>query len=166
MFDGGKITKWRQGDYEISIRQMNPFRSMKVLGDLQKILLPVIGGAVEGLKDSSDNAEMIAAIGGALGQIAGNVDGDKLEKACDLLLDTEYLAFKGPNDKQFRAVSKDDLAAIYTGRPWDLLALCAKIFDVNFLDFSTSSSVPIGIQKAVRDIRQMISDGAGTISAE
>jgi hypothetical protein len=83
-----------------------------------------------------------------------------------LLLDTEYLAFKGPNDKQFRAVSKDDLAAIYTGRPWDLLALCAKIFDVNFLDFSTSSSVPTGIQKAVRDIRQMISDGAGTISAE
>ena len=166
MFEGGKITKWRQGDYEISIRQMNPFRSMKVLGDLQKILLPVIGGAVEGLKDSSDNAEMIAAIGGALGQIAGNVDGDKLEKACDLLLDIEYLAFKGPNDKHFRAVSKDDLAAIYTGRPWDLLALCAKIFDVNFLDFSTSSSVPTGIQKAVRDIRQMISDGAGTISAE
>lgn len=166
MFEGGKITKWRQGDYEISIRQMNPFRSMRVLGDLQKILLPVIGGAVEGLKDSSDNAEMIAAIGGALGQIAGNVDGDKLEKACDLLLDTDYLAVKGENDKQFSAVDKNDLAAIYTGRPWDLLALCAKIFEVNFLDFSTSSSVPIGIQKAVNDIRQMISGGVGTISVK
>jgi outer membrane lipoprotein SlyB len=166
MFEGGKITQWRQGDYEISIRQMDPFRSMKVLGDLQKILLPVIGGAVEGLKDSSDNAEMIAAIGGALGQIAGNVDGDKLEKACDLLLDTDYLAVKGENDKQFSAVDKNDLAAIYTGRPWDLLALCAKIFEVNFLDFSTSSSVPIGIQKAVNDIRQMISGGVGTISAK
>ena len=51
MFDGGKITKWRQGDYEFSIRQMNPFHAMKVLGDLQKILLPVIGGEVKGLKD-------------------------------------------------------------------------------------------------------------------
>ena len=84
MFEGGKITQWRQGDYEISIRQMNPYRSMKVLGDLQKILLPVIGGAVEGLKDSSDNAEMIAAIGGALGQIAGSVDGDK----CTVIFDS------------------------------------------------------------------------------
>ena len=166
MFDGGKITKWRQGDYEISIRQMNPFRSMKVLGDLQKILLPVIGGAVERLKDSSDNAEMVAAIGGALGQIADHVDGDNLEKACDLLLDTDYLAIKGANDKHFRAVGKDELAAVYTGRPWDLLALCAKIFEVNFLDFSTSSSVPIGIQKAVNDIRAMISGGVGTTSAE
>jgi hypothetical protein len=166
MFEGGKITKWRQGDYEISIRQMNPFRSMKVLGDLQKILLPVIGGAVEGLKDSSDNAEMIAAIGGALGQIAGNVDGDKLQLACNLLLDVDYLAVKGEGDKQFRAIDHDDLAAIYTGRPWDMLALCAKIFEVNFLDFSTSSSVPIGIQKAVKDIRQMISGGVGTTSAK
>jgi hypothetical protein len=109
---------------------------------------------------------MIAAIGGALGQIAGNVDGDKLEKACDLLLDTDYLAVKGENDKQFSAVDKNDLAAIYTGRPWDMLALCAKIFEVNFLDFSTSSSVPIGIQKAVNDIRAMISGGVGTISAK
>lgn len=166
MFDGGKITKWRQGDYEFSIRQMNPFHAMKVLGDLQKILLPVIGGAVEGLKDSSDNAEMVAAVGGALGQIAGNVDGDALEKACGLLLDTDYLAVKKGTSAQFSAIDKDDLAAIYTGRPWDLLSLCAKIFEVNFLDFSTSSSVPIGVRKIVNDIRQVISDGAGTISAE
>lgn len=163
MFDGGRITKWKQGDYEFSIRQMNPFLAMKVLGELQKILLPVIGGAVEGLKDSTDNAEMVATIGGALGKIAESVDGAKLYAACELLLDTDYLAVRG-SDKQFRIMSKDDLAMIYTGRPWDLLAFCAKIFEVNFLDFSTSSSVPTGIRKAVSDIRTMLSGAAGTTS--
>jgi hypothetical protein len=152
MFDGGKITKWKQGDFEFSIRQMNPFKAMKVLGDLQKLIIPAIGGSVSALKDSSQNAEIVAAIGGALSTVANSLDGDKLEQACKLLLNVEYIAVKEKGAKDFAYVSEEDLEAIYTGRPWDMLALCAKIFEVNFLDFSKSSTVPIGVQKALRDI--------------
>ena len=94
MFDGCIITKWKQGDFEFSIRQMNPFKAMKVLGDLQKLIIPALGGAAAGLNDSSENAEVVSAIGGALANIAETVDGDKLEQACKLLLNTEYIAIK------------------------------------------------------------------------
>ena len=166
MFDGGKITKWKQGDFEFSIRQMNPFKAMKVLGDLQKLIIPAIGGAAAGLNDSSENAEVVSAIGGALANIAETVDGDKLEQACKLLLNTEYIAVKEKGAKDFAYVSEEDLEAIYTGRPWDMLALCYKVFEVNFLDFSTSSSVPIGVRKALSEIKTMFQGVSGNTSAE
>jgi hypothetical protein len=143
---------------------MNPFKAMKVLGELQKIIIPAVGGAVAGLQDSSDNAEIVATVGGALGQLATSLDGDKLERACKLLLDCEYLAVKEKGGQSMR-VSEDELEAIYTGRPWDMLALCYKVFEVNFLDFSQSSSVPIGVQRTVNEIRSQIMGVVGTTSA-
>lgn len=165
MFEGGKVTKWRQGDYEFAIRQLNPFKAMKLLGELQQIVIPVVGGAVGGLKDSADDAEVIATVGGALSQLATSLDGDKLEHACKLLLDVDYLAVSEKGGS-FERVGIDDLEAIYTGRPWDMLALCAKIFEVNFLDFSASSSVPIGVRNVVKEIRQKIMGVAGTTLGE
>jgi len=166
MFDGGKITKWRQGDFEFSIRQMNPFKAMKVLGDLQKLIIPALGGAAAGLNDSSENAEVVSAIGGALANIAETVDGDKLEQACKLLLNVEYIAVKEKGAKDFSYVSVEDLEAVFTGRPWDMLALCYKVFEVNFLDFSTSSSVPTGVQKALSEIKTMFQGVSGNTSEE
>jgi hypothetical protein len=131
---------------------------------LQKIIIPAVGGAVAGLQDSSDNAEIVATVGGALGQLATSLDGDKLERACKLLLDCEYLAVKEKGGQSMR-VSEDELEAIYTGRPWDMLALCYKVFEVNFLDFSQSSSVPIGVQRTVNEIRSQIMGVVGTTSA-
>ncbi len=166
MFDGGKITKWRQGDFEFSIRQMNPFKAMKVLGDLQKLIIPALDGAAAGLNDSSENAEVVSAVSGALASIAENVDGDKLEQACKLLLNVEYIAVKEKGAKDFTYVSEEDLEAVFTGRPWDMLALCYKVFEVNFLDFSTSSSVPTGVQKALSEIKTVFRGASGSISAE
>jgi hypothetical protein len=166
MFDGGKITKWKQGEYEFSIRQMSPFKAMKVLGDLQKLIIPALGGAAAGLNDSSENAEVVSAVGGALANIAETVDGDKLEQACKLLLNVEYIAVKEKGAKDFSYVSVEDLEAVFTGRPWDMLALCYKVFEVNFLDFSTSSSVPTGVQKALSEIKTMFQGVSGNTSEE
>ena len=33
MWDGGKFTKFKQGEYVFSIRQFAPFKAIKVLGD-------------------------------------------------------------------------------------------------------------------------------------
>ena len=166
MFDGGKITKWKQGDYEFSIRQMNPFKAMKVLGDLQKLIIPALGGAAAGLNDSSENAEVVSAISSALASIAENVDGDKLEQACKLLLDVEYIAVKEKGAKDFAYVSNEDMGAIFTGRPWDMLALCYKVFEVNFLDFSKSSSVPTGVRNALGEVKAMFRGVSGNTSVE
>ena len=166
MFDGGKITKWKQGDYEFSIRAFNPFYAMKVLGDLQKILIPAIGGAASSVGETDTSVDTVAAVGGALRQLAQNVDGKTMESACKLLLNPEYIAVKGKEGKQFSYVDEDMLSRIYWGRPWDMLALCFKVFEVNFLDFSTSSSVPTGVIEAVAEICRSFQGDVGNTSAE
>jgi hypothetical protein len=75
-------------------------------------------------------------------------------------------AVKKKGAKDFAYVSEEDLEAVFTGRPWDMLALCYKVFEVNFLDFSKSSSVPIGVQKALSEIKTMFQGVSGNTSAE
>lgn len=164
MFDGGKITKWKQGDCEFSIRAFNPFYAMRVLGDLQKILVPIIGGAAASIQDAPENGETVAAVGGALRQAAGTLDGVILEKTCKLLLNPEYIGVKTKDSKQFSYADEDTLTQIYWGRPWDMLALCAKVFEVNYLDFSKSSSVPTGVIEVITEIRRSFRGDVGTTS--
>lgn len=153
MFDGGKITTWKQGNVEFAIRQFNPFYAMTVLGDLQKLLLPTIGGAVEGLRNDKIENDMIAAAKGALVQMAKSLDGKALEKACKLLLDADYIGVKMEGKKDFERATEDVLAEVYWGRPWDMVALCVKVFEVNFMDFTKSSSVPTGVIEVIEEIK-------------
>ena len=54
MWDGGKFTKFQQGEYVFSIRQFAPFKAIKVLGDLQKIITPALAGALTGLQKAPE----------------------------------------------------------------------------------------------------------------
>ena len=155
-FDGGKVTKWKQGGYEFAIRSFDPFLGLEILGELQKVLVPAIGGAADGLQKNTADGEMIVAIGGALKQLSQSVSGKILRQSAELLLDSEYVAVKGKGDKSYLPADKDKLAAIYWGRPFDMVALCIKVFEVNFLDFSTSCSVPTGVREMVEAIQQMV----------
>ena len=163
-FDGGKITKWKQGDCEFAIRQYNPFLAMRILGDLQKLIVPALGGAANGLSENGEQADMIAALGGALKNIAQLVDGATLEKAMTMLLNSEYVAVKQGGAKSFTPADQDTLAAIYWGRPFDMVALCLKVFSVNYLDFTTSCNVPTGVREAVNAILSMVQDESENIS--
>jgi DNA-binding transcriptional regulator YdaS (Cro superfamily) len=163
-FDGGKVTKWKQGEYEFAIRNFDPFLAMEVLGDLQKVLVPALGGAATGVNSSGEGVEVVAAIGGALKNISQSVSGKVLRESAELLLDSEYLAVK--EGRSFVPADKDKLAAIYWGRPFDMVALCIKVFEVNFLDFSTSCSVPTGVREAVSAIQQMVQEQPENTSDE
>ena len=165
-FDGGKVIKWKQGDNEFAIRQFNPFLAMRILGDLQKMLVPALGGAANGISQNPEQAETIAAIGGALKNIAELVDGKTLEKSIKLLLDSEYLSVKKKDAKSFEMAGEDVLATIFWGRPFDMVALAFKVFQVNYLDFTTSCSVPTGVREFVNGVMSMVQDSAGNISSE
>ena len=165
-FDGGKISKWKQGEYEWGIRQFDPFLAMRVLGDLQKMVVPAISGAVDGISKNTEQAELIAAIGGALKNLARTVDGETLEKCMKLLINSEYLSVRKEGGKSFESASIDKIQAIFWGRPFDMIALCFKVFQVNFLDFSESCSVPTGVQIYVNAIMSMVQDGSEIISDE
>lgn len=156
-FDGGKIVKWRQGDYEFAIRQMNPFYAMSVLGDLQKIIVPALGGAAGGVEQDAEQSEIVSAIGGMLKALSTSVDGKTLMQSAKLLLDSEYVSVKADGGK-FVHADEDILATVYWGRPFDMVALCLKVFQVNYLDFTNSCSVPIGVQNAVNEIMSMVQE--------
>ena len=162
-FDGGEVTIWTQGDYDFSIRRFDPFLAMRVLGELQKLLVPAIGGAIDNVDDA---AQLGGAIGGALLKIAEVVDGDKLEKAVKILLDSNYIAVSKTGQKDFQRLDNGAVTAIFTGRPFDMLALCGKIFSVNFTDFSKSCSVPTGVRQFIDGIKEAFRGDAGNISAE
>lgn len=166
-FDGGQVTTWTQGDYDFAIRQFNPFLAMRVLGELQKLLVPAIGGALDGAnEDMTDIAAMGGAVGGALLKMAEIVDGDKLEKAAKLLLDSNYISVSESGKKDFSRLDEGNVTAIFTGRPFDMIALCCKVFAVNFLDFSKSSSVPTGVRQFIDGIKEAFRGDSGTISGE
>lgn len=157
-FNGGDIVKWQQGDYEFAIRQFNPFLAMRILGSLQKLIIPALGGAVSGVEKDKSSEELIAAVGGALKNLTETMDGETLEKAIRLLLDKEYLSYKDGEMQNFMPADADKIAAIFWGRPFDMVALCIKVFRVNYLDFTKSCSVPTGVRNLVDEITAAVQE--------
>lgn len=161
MWDGGKFTKFQQGDYVFSIRQFAPFKAIKVLGDLQKIFTPVLAGALTGLQkapeaDMDDWLSLAPVLSDALYQIAAGLDGDKLQRAINLLLDKNYVAVEvtaNNGTKTFTQLDEGLINEIFTGRTFDLLALMVEVFKINFLDFSKLSSLPSGVREAFGEIK-------------
>lgn len=161
MWDGGKFTKFQQGEYIFSIRQFAPFKAIKVLGDLQKIITPALAGSLTGLQkapeaDMDDWLSLAPVFSDALYQIAAGVDGDKLQKAMLLLLDKNYVAVEvtaNNGTKTFTQLDEGLINEIFTGRTFDLLALMVEVFKINFLDFSRLSSLPTGVREAFGEIK-------------
>lgn len=164
VFDGGKITKWKQGDYEFAIRQFDPILAIEVIGDLQKVVIPAAGGAANGVAINGEHNEIVAAIGGILEALSLRVSGKVLRQSVELLLDSEYISVKEKGSKEFVSADRDKLSSIYWGRPFDMVALCIKVFEVNYLDFSTSCSVPTGVRETADEIKQMVQGLSGSIS--
>ena len=132
---------------------------MKVLGDLQKVVVPALGGAVGGLKpesldmDTSDVKFIGGAVADALNNLAKTLDGETLERAAELLLDPQYVSVAPLHTKDFQPLDEGAVNEIFSGRIIDLIALMVQIFKVNYADFSKLSSVPTGVRKALGEIK-------------
>ena len=132
---------------------------MKVLGDLQKVVVPALGGAIGGLKpesldmDTSDVKFIGGAVADALNNLAKTLDGETLERAAELLLDPQYVSVAPLHTKDFQPLDEGAVNEIFSGRIIDLIALMVQIFKVNYADFSKLSSVPTGVRKALGEIK-------------
>lgn len=156
MWQGGNFTKYEQGDYVFSIRQMPPFTAIKVLGELQKIILPAIGGILNGVgknpeADTANNLDMVKVLSEGLEKLATNLDGDKLEKAVSMLLDPNYVAVKAKDGKDFVRLEEGAINEVFSGRIIDMIILAVQVFKINYMDFSKLSSVPTGVLKTLRE---------------
>lgn len=144
-----KPYEYKMGESTFYIHIFPPLTAMKILGEVQKALAPILGGIAKEVTSKSDaQVDSLALIGSALGEalirMPEHLDGERLEKLCKLLLNGEYIGVSVDGLKTPEKLSESTLNEVFTGRPFDMIALMYKVFEVNFLDFSKLSSVKIG----------------------
>lgn len=158
-YTGGNVEKYRQGDYIFYIRQFMPFYAMRAWGELQKIIAPVIGGAVSEIKNDNMDTEIGDTVfigevlANALNNLALKTNGEQIERVAHILLDPQYISVApASEEKNIQRLDESTLNEVFSGRPIDMIVLMVKIFKVNYLDFSKLSSVPTGFRNQLGEI--------------
>lgn len=154
MYEGGDIKTYTQGEYTFSIRQFPPFYAMKVLGELQKVIAPLLDGAVSGVsspavKDDSrsDLAVLATVASGSFIQLSQHISGEEFEHIAHLLLDPEYVYVKGKVYKSTTKLTEDIVNDVFSGRAIDMIVLMVKVVTANFMDFGKLCSIPSGVRE-------------------
>lgn len=146
---------YKQGEYTFYITRYDPFEAMRVLGNLQKILGPIFGGALKSAKMDSDLAkkkDYLPMIGGALTELPNKLSGEQFLSLCRMLLRSDYISVKNPETGDTRKLTEPIINEVFEGRPFDMLALMFEVVKVNFLDFSRLSSIPAGARKGLSEM--------------
>ena len=164
-----KPYEYKMGEATFYIHIFPPLTAMKILGEVQKALAPILGGITKEVTSKSDaQVDGLAVIGGVIGEalmrMPEHLDGERLEKLCKLLLNGEYIGVSVDGLKTPEKLSESTLNEVFTGRPFDMIALMFKVFEVNFLDFSKLSSVKIGNQNALGEFLKQITANATNTS--
>lgn len=147
MFDGGKNTEFEQNSNVFYIRPFDPFTSLKLLGDLQKLVSPVIGNVFSAMGSKSGSEEGqekisvmdkdidMAAVEKAFAALAEHVDGHKLENMALRILDKSYVSVSIDGRDTVR-LDKPQINELFTGKVSDMLMLIVEVLRVNYGDFT------------------------------
>ena len=137
------------GEDTFFIQLIPPKESIKAWTEVQKVLLPALSGAMEGMNISAENEKekWVNVVASAFQTLPYTLDADKVEKLYSYLLNPEYIAVQRKEDKTPIRLTEDIVDEIFTGRTFDLFVLMAKVVQVNYLDFSMLCGVPIGFRK-------------------
>lgn len=160
------------GNSVFYIHQFPPFYAMHVLGELQKVIVPVLGGAVKGAKGTNldanvdDLSVLVDVAGDAIASLPKHLNGDSLEKLSKMLLDPTYVAISIDGREKPIRLTEPVLDEVFIGRPIDMLVLMFKVVKVNFMDFQKLSSVPTGFQTAFGEITKKFTEKFQTNSVE
>jgi hypothetical protein len=154
------------GEDTFFVQLIPPKESIKAWTEVQKILLPALSGAMEGMNiQSADEKEhWVNVVASAFQTLPYTLDADKVDRLYSYLLNPEYIAVQRKEDKTPIRLSEDIIDEIFTGRTFDLFFLMAKIVQFNYLDFSKLSSLPIGFRHNAEEIKAKIMANLGSNS--
>lgn len=167
-------TSVKMGSNTFYIQTFPPFHAMHVLGDVQKIVVPVLSGAGTGFaagaaanmdKDLKSWAVIAPTVIGGLERLAEKLDGEQLEHIARLLLDPNYVAVS-INGAQAVRLDENAVIEAFDGNPADMLALMYHVFMVNYMDFSRSSCIPAGIRSVLQEVKAAFRELSTKASAE
>lgn len=143
-----KPVEYKQGKTVFYIHRFPPFMAMRVLGELNKVVGPVMGGAAKGLQNIEGAGENLEALSTVLGSALQNlmmIDGDVMEHVLRLVLNEEYVSVSTNGTKNDLAhLTEEKINEVFEGRPIDMIMLAVNVVRVNYLDFSMLSSIPTG----------------------
>jgi hypothetical protein len=148
------ITEFNQGEYTFYLRPMDPFKSLDLLGDLQKTVLPALGaalgktnlGAADGdeetapaQKESVTLSNLLSKeldVENALKQLSAAVSGAKLNDLLTRILNGDYISYGPYGDKdKVKKLDRAALASIYNGKLKGMFELAWQVLRVNYSDF-------------------------------
>lgn len=138
------------GDNKFYVQNIPPFKALKVLGDLQKLVSPIIAEVgdsvtgVEGLmnKDSMSYDVMGKVMKGAFTSLYKYVDGDALERTLKMLLDSQYVAVE-INGKP-TPLNEQAVAQVFNGNIMEMLELAWQVVQINYSDVFTMAATHFG----------------------
>lgn len=160
MYAGGKITETEISGNRFYIRQFDPFRALAVLGELQKVIAPLLGGIAGSVKKSGVDKDMadISVIAGALEEIMSalprHMDGEKLQNLSKKLLQADFIGVSIDGQNKPVALDAGMINEVFTGKPYDMLRLMYEVAKANYADFSLPSSIPAGLRVAFGEAKQ------------
>lgn len=152
------------GEDTFFVQLIPPKESIKAWTEVQKVLLPALSGAMEGMNISAEDEKekWVNVVASAFQTLPYTLDADKVEKLYAYLLNPEYIAVQREGDKTPIRLSEDLIDEIFTGRTFDLFFLMAKVVQINYLDFSKLSSLPIGFRHNAEEIQAKVMASLGS----
>lgn len=152
------------GEDTFFVQLIPPKESIKAWTEVQKILLPAISGAMEGMNLTAEDEKdkWINVVASAFQTLPYTLDADKVDRLYSYLLNPEYIAVQRKEDKTPIRLTEDLVDEIFTGRTFDLFFLMAKVVQINYLDFSRLSSLPIGFRTNAEEIQAKVMASLGS----
>lgn len=136
-------------DVVFHVQCFDPFTALRVLGDLQRVLSPIVGSMV-GSANATD-VESINILSKSISNICNGlheyVDGETLVKLIEMLVREDYISvsIEGGTPKR---LSKDLVNLVFNGNPGGVLELAYEVVKVNYGGFFTIFKTLFGSQEA------------------
>lgn len=130
------------GGYKFGIARMDAFSALEVFGDLQKELLPALGGLMKPEGEQDGTAQ-------ALSVLSGSLSGKSLTKWANRLLDPDYISVEN-EDGVLEKLTADRREMVFDNAV-EILELMVAIIRENFADPLMQWLARSGLEAQLKD---------------
>ena len=123
-----------QGNNTFYIREMDPFKALALLGDLQKTFLPALGAAFGTNAKVNDVLEKEIDIGKLLTTLSSAIDGEILVNSMQRILDGDFISVEIGTAKPVK-LDKAVLMQLYKGDILGMAKLAFEVLKMNYASF-------------------------------
>lgn len=152
------------GKARFYITPFDGFRQLRLFGDLQKEILPSVGGVLNQVLSKGEKADeqTDAAAIAAFRELSSRFDGATLERWANALLDGEYIAFETEDMREPRKLGK---SSILDALP-DMSYILELMFHVGKVNFAAPLARWASLTGLAQKLSKgLLSDGSGPKSS-